>query len=226
MPALNLCSRCRGFLPPGASRCVHCGDDSCPSSASRVRTFVGGLVLAATAGTMALTLMACYGMPPCEDDGNSDGDGDGYHWYGCTVPDDTSKEDCNDGDASIHPGADDPRGDGIDQNCDGVDGIHASPGVAGSGGTAGSGGSAGSGGAAGAGGNAGSGGAAGAGAGGGAGASGAAGAGAGGNAGSGGVGGTAGGAGASGEAGQGGATSGAGGASGAAGASGGGGHGG
>jgi hypothetical protein len=31
-------------------------------------------------------------------------------------------DDCAPSDASIHPGADDPYGDGIDQNCDGVDG--------------------------------------------------------------------------------------------------------
>jgi hypothetical protein len=31
-------------------------------------------------------------------------------------------QDCNDNDASVHPGAADPLGDGVDQNCDGVDG--------------------------------------------------------------------------------------------------------
>jgi hypothetical protein len=36
---------------------------------------------------------------------------------GSTVP-----GDCDDGNATIHPGAPDPRGDGIDQNCDTVDG--------------------------------------------------------------------------------------------------------
>jgi hypothetical protein len=34
---------------------------------------------------------------------------------------------CNDNDAAVNPLADDPEGDGIDQNCDGVDGI-ADPG--------------------------------------------------------------------------------------------------
>jgi len=33
------------------------------------------------------------------------------------------EEDCDDEDPSINIGADDPEGDGIDQNCDGVDGI-------------------------------------------------------------------------------------------------------
>ena len=41
--------------------------------------------------------------------------------------------DCDDHDATRYPGAEDPDGDGIDQNCDGVDGVapsgalHAEP---------------------------------------------------------------------------------------------------
>jgi hypothetical protein len=47
------------------------------------------------------------GPPPC-----TDADADGY----CAEVDD-----CDDGDASIHPGAVDTFGDGIDQDCNGID---------------------------------------------------------------------------------------------------------
>ena len=35
--------------------------------------------------------------------------------------------DCDDEDPSVYPGAEDPEGDGIDQNCDGVDGVALRP---------------------------------------------------------------------------------------------------
>jgi len=46
--------------------------------------------------------------------GDTDGDGDGF------TP---NQGDCNDTDASVHPGATDTAGDGVDQNCDGADGV-------------------------------------------------------------------------------------------------------
>ncbi|MCA9568018.1 MAG: hypothetical protein KC656_09255 [Myxococcales bacterium] len=61
-------------------------------------------------------LAGCPGGPapvPTGDPNDRDGDG---------TP---TAQDCNDGDADIHPGADDTVGDGVDNNCDGVDGVDA-----------------------------------------------------------------------------------------------------
>jgi hypothetical protein len=89
------------------------------------------LLNAAGGGAVALTLMACYGggprpydiepaAPPqptsCSQPGD-DLDHDGY----------CSPEDCDEVNASVHPGASDDPGDGIDMNCDGVDGMAAEP---------------------------------------------------------------------------------------------------
>ena len=45
----------------------------------------------------------------------ADADGDGFN----------TLSDCNDNDASIYPGAPDPAGDNVDQNCDGIDGVQS-----------------------------------------------------------------------------------------------------
>jgi formylglycine-generating enzyme required for sulfatase activity len=80
--------------------------------------------------TTALTLTGCgdkdddgdvadFGDDSDGSDGGdgsdmSDADADGF-----SVED----GDCDDGDASVHPGADDTTGDGTDQDCDGADGV-------------------------------------------------------------------------------------------------------
>ena len=66
---LGSCSSCSGFLPPSAARCPHCGHAEAPASARAGldRGVVGSLVALATGGAAAVTLMACYGLPPCEN---------------------------------------------------------------------------------------------------------------------------------------------------------------
>ena len=54
-------------------------------------------------------------VPACPCDGQDD-DGDGAQAGPCGL-------DCDDRDSAIHPGATDPFGDGVDQDCDGADGV-------------------------------------------------------------------------------------------------------
>ncbi len=103
------CSSCGGLTPRLAlSRaCLHCG-------VRLPRTWLRRLL--GPAG--AVLLAACYGPPvgmrgvqaPAPTPTDKDGDGA------------TSDVDCDDNDPTRYPGAPDPYGDGIDQNCDGVDG--------------------------------------------------------------------------------------------------------
>jgi hypothetical protein len=60
------CPSCQGFNPRSAAACLHCGHtlESLPPSQPR---WTGGFWMLASAGVAALTLMACYGAPPCDD---------------------------------------------------------------------------------------------------------------------------------------------------------------
>ena len=121
MAALEKCRHCAGFLPPRAGNCPHCGQ---PAPRGLLRGLGRSIFAATGGGAIAITLMACYGAaygpsePPLPDANRcapsaTDKDGD-------CVP---AAEDCNDEDPAIRPGAPDPLGDGIDQNCDDVDGV-------------------------------------------------------------------------------------------------------
>lgn len=127
---LDQCSACNGFLPSGHTACPNCGPQ--PAADGVVRSVAKRVVASATGGLVAMTLMACYGSayvpiearpveaqpprPACEP-GQADADRDGS----CTPAD------CNDTDASVYPGAPDSAGDGIDQSCDGEDGMKQIP---------------------------------------------------------------------------------------------------
>jgi hypothetical protein len=108
------CTRCEGFIPTGLSVCPHCE--------ARAGGVMKKIVTAAAGGAVALTLMACYGggpgswMPPegpptgtCASPAD-DIDKDGY-----------CQDDCDEVNASVHPGASEIPGDGIDQDCVGGD---------------------------------------------------------------------------------------------------------
>lgn len=135
MLTLGACAHCDGFLPPGASACPNCGATPTAErvSCAHPRHGIASRLLAvASGGLMALTLMACYGMPPC-DAPPTDNDGDGYQ---ATCDGYGPEEDCNDSDPNINPGATDVPGDGIDQDCNGAD---SWPGTGGGGGSGGGG---------------------------------------------------------------------------------------
>jgi cysteine-rich repeat protein len=66
-----------------------------------------GLAMAASVTCLATSAVTC----PEAEQVDRDADRDGFGWT----------KDCDDEDASLHPGAMDPPGDEIDQNCDGHD---------------------------------------------------------------------------------------------------------
>lgn len=79
MSSLSSCQKCRGFVPPASTDCVHCGAPM-GGSAPRGNAMLKGLFCVASASVAAITLMACYGMPPCEEPA-PDGGTDEYHCY-------------------------------------------------------------------------------------------------------------------------------------------------
>ncbi len=134
------CSTCSGLTPDGASlACLHCDAPlRIPPRWARRLSWVFGPV-------GAVLLAACYGpagryhvRPDGPNAMRVDQDGDGSLANGAAC--DTRRAgyeqcerdrreikpdphaDCDDTDASRYPGAADLEGDGIDQNCDGIDG--------------------------------------------------------------------------------------------------------
>ncbi len=111
---MEQCESCQGFVPAKAHACPHC-NAAPPAPRDRRGTVFGA---AALASLSLVTLMACYGAPECIDPKDDDKDG-----ASACPGEPTISEDCDDKDPTRRPGFPDPEGDGIDQNCDGVDGL-------------------------------------------------------------------------------------------------------
>jgi hypothetical protein len=117
--ALVACPACAGLVPATRATCLHC--DTALTTRWR---WLRRVLSVAVAGAATMTLMACYGGPSTYDD-CVDMDNDGWFPACYDEPCDPREDpycDCNDGNAAIHPGAPDPLGDGLDQDCSGEDG--------------------------------------------------------------------------------------------------------
>lgn len=63
MNVLARCPECNGFVPVGSNICPNC--EHAPANAGgRLGRVAKACLMVATGGTMAVTLMACYGGPP------------------------------------------------------------------------------------------------------------------------------------------------------------------
>ena len=119
MALFRHCPACDGYLPRGALTCPHCDAAVVRALIERHRglkwlNLVGG-------SAVTVTLMACYGGGAIGDAGCFGLDEDDDTFLDNCVNDNVL--DCDDTDPRVHPYADDPAGDGVDQNCDGVDGV-------------------------------------------------------------------------------------------------------
>lgn len=101
------CPACAELVREGSCVCPHCGEKHpCHSRALSRAAMLLGIGLAAGAAGCPSTVQSDYSGAVTED-----ADGDGY----------SVDDDCNDGDAAIHPGATETAGDGVDSNCNDAD---------------------------------------------------------------------------------------------------------
>lgn len=64
MQKLISCVHCNGFMSPTDAACPHCQRPAPATSKAGAGWLLGGLA-ALCGGAFAVTLMACYGLPPC-----------------------------------------------------------------------------------------------------------------------------------------------------------------
>ncbi len=64
MAKLIPCAACGGFLRPADAVCPHCDRSTTP--ARKTNPALLGLLGVCGGSIVAVTLMACYGLPPCD----------------------------------------------------------------------------------------------------------------------------------------------------------------
>lgn len=136
---MKKCQDCGGLAPDHVSICPHCSN-GCAAQANR-RPMLR-LAQAGTIGLLSVTLQACYGVSiPLPHCAIQDLDNDGFFqcaylgpeqerpWFNEYYPSvsDVSpyqlgSTDCDDANPAINPNASDLTLDGIDQDCDRIDG--------------------------------------------------------------------------------------------------------
>ena len=110
--ALQACPSCGTHNRDGACACLGCGAKLGTCRTAHPAAALLGFVLGGCVGTEKIPdAQPPYGLPDTES--VSDQDGDGFS---------VRQGDCNDQDASVFPGAEDPVGDGLDTDCDNEDG--------------------------------------------------------------------------------------------------------
>jgi hypothetical protein len=134
-PRMLACPSCSNHVLVSSTECPHCGA-SVSGGGGKLLVTAGAAMLGLTLGVGCDQPQPDYGVPDTGDTGMNqpeygvpdtgvsdlygvpdtgiytDNDGDGYS---------EADGDCDDSDASVHPGAEETAGDGIDSNCDGND---------------------------------------------------------------------------------------------------------
>lgn len=114
--SLPVCPSCGVNNRVGACSCIGCGVKLGSCRAAHPAAALLGLVMSGCVGDKIPDAQPPYGLPDTEavdDSSTRDRDGDGFS---------PSTGDCNDDDPAVHPGAEDPIGDGLDTDCDNEDG--------------------------------------------------------------------------------------------------------